>query len=74
MYDIPFPDLLDDLQMYAQYSYREIKDQKALRVYNKCRLRGKAELARKIALKYGRAIDRAAQSDMAMASVMLLTA
>lgn len=59
--------ILDDMVLYAQYTTRELDDARIRRVHTRCLLRGKTELARRIALKYGKIIDEPFKDDRVMA-------
>lgn len=52
--NIPFPELLEDLQDFCKNEDARLLGEKALRVQVKCRIRGHYELADRIANKYRR--------------------
>lgn len=70
--EIPFPSILDELSLWADYTHREFHNQKALRIYNKAIRLEKQELAKRIILKYGKGISRSSRSDIAMAAFICL--
>ena len=64
-------DFLNELQDWCDKMDKQQMGSKALLVYNKCMLRGKVDLAKRIEQKYKRMFP---QSDLAMSFGMMMTA